>query len=79
MPFSPNSSLCSKNYPRIINYMRNYSGSRFRGSGFPAASGIKLIKEVLDSKTNDEFIQFLRYAKRLCTEVHSELYIALEI
>ena len=28
--------------------------------------------------TNAEFIIFLRYAKRSCTEVQSELYVALE-
>lgn len=31
-----------------------------------------------DSETNAEFIRFLRYAKRSCTEVQSELYLALD-
>ncbi|MCX7002106.1 MAG: four helix bundle protein [bacterium] len=30
------------------------------------------------SHTNAEFIRFLRYAKRSCTEVQSELYVALD-
>ena len=29
-----------------------------------------------DAETNAEFIRFLRYAKRSCTEVQSELYVA---
>jgi four helix bundle protein len=36
------------------------------------------IAEGFDSETNAEFIRFLRYAKRSCTEVQSELYIALD-
>jgi len=36
------------------------------------------IAEGFDSETNVEFIRFLRYAKRSCTEVQSELYIALD-
>jgi len=34
--------------------------------------------EGFDSETNAEFIRFLRYAKRSCTEVQSELYVALD-
>ena len=34
--------------------------------------------ERFDSETNPEFIRFLRYAKRSCTEVQSELYVALD-
>ena len=34
--------------------------------------------EGFDSETNPEFIRFLRYAKRSCTEVQSELYVALD-
>jgi four helix bundle protein len=33
--------------------------------------------EGFDSETNPEFVGFLRYAKRSCTEVQSELYVAL--
>ncbi len=36
------------------------------------------IAEGLDSDTNGEFVRFLRYAKRSCTEVQSGLYVALD-
>ena len=36
------------------------------------------ITEGFDSETNTEFIRFLRYTKRSCTEIRSELYIALD-
>ncbi len=36
------------------------------------------IAEGFDSETNPEFIRFLRYAKRSCIEVQSELYVALD-
>ena len=36
------------------------------------------IAEGFDAETNAEFIRFLRYAKRSCTEVQSELYLALD-
>ena len=36
------------------------------------------IAEGFDSETNGEFMRFLRYAKRSCTEVQSELYVALD-
>ena len=36
------------------------------------------IAEGFDSDTNAEFLRFLRYAKRSCSEVQSELYIALD-
>ena len=36
------------------------------------------IAEGFDSETNAEFTRFLRYAKRSCTEVQSELYVALD-
>jgi len=35
-------------------------------------------RRIIDSETNPEFIRFLRYAKRSCTEVQSELYVALD-
>ena len=34
--------------------------------------------EGFDSETNTEFIRFLRYTKRSCTEIRSELYVALD-
>ncbi len=36
------------------------------------------IAEGFDSETNADFIRFLGYAKRSCTEVQSELYVALD-
>ena len=41
-----------------------------------AGSSMHNIAEGFDSETNAEFIRFLRYAKRSCTEVQSELYVA---
>ncbi len=43
-----------------------------------AGSAMHNIAEGFDSDTNAEFIRFLRYAKRSCSEVQSELYIALD-
>ncbi len=43
-----------------------------------AGSSMHNIAEGFDSETNREFIRFLRYSKRSCTEVQSELYIALD-
>ena len=36
------------------------------------------IAEGFDAESNAEFVRFLRYAKRSCTEVQSELYVALD-
>ena len=43
-----------------------------------AGSPMHNIAEGFDSETNPEFVRFLRYAKRSCTEVQSELYVALD-
>ena len=43
-----------------------------------AGSSMHNIAEGFDSETNAEFIRFLRYAKRSCTEVQSELYLSLD-
>lgn len=43
-----------------------------------AGSSMHNIAEGFDSETNTEFIRFLRYDKRSCTEVQSELYVALD-
>lgn len=43
-----------------------------------AGSSMHNIAEGYDSESNPEFIRFLRYAKRSCTEVQSELYVALD-
>jgi len=41
-----------------------------------AGSAMHNIAEGFDSESNAEFIRFWRYAKRSCSEVQSELYIA---
>ena len=43
-----------------------------------AGSSMHNIAEGFDSETNAELIRSLRYAKRSCTEVQSELYVALD-
>jgi four helix bundle protein len=43
-----------------------------------AGSAMHNIAEGFDSETNAEFLRFLRYAKRSCSEVQSQLYIALD-
>ena len=43
-----------------------------------AGSSMHNIAEGFDSETNPEFVRFLRYAKRSCTEVRRELYVALD-
>ena len=43
-----------------------------------AGSAMHNIAEGFDSETNVEFIRFLRYAKRSCSEVQSELHLALD-
>ena len=36
------------------------------------------IAEGFDSDANTEFVRFLRYSRRSCSEVQSELYVALD-
>ena len=43
-----------------------------------AGSSMHNIAEGFDSETTPEFIRFLSYAQRSCTEVQSELYVALD-
>ena len=43
-----------------------------------SGSSMHNIAEGFDSETNMEFMRFLRYAKRSCTEVQSELYLAAD-
>jgi four helix bundle protein len=43
-----------------------------------AGSSMHNIAEGFDAESNAEFMRFLRYAKRSCTEVQSELYLALD-
>ena len=43
-----------------------------------AGSVMHNIAEGFDSETTPEFIRFLRYSKRSCSEVQSELYLGLD-
>lgn len=43
-----------------------------------AGSSMHNTAEGFDAETNPEFVRFLRYSKRSCTEVQSELYVALD-
>jgi four helix bundle protein len=43
-----------------------------------AGSSMHNIAEGFDSESDLEFVRFLRYAKRSCTEVQSQLYVALD-
>lgn len=43
-----------------------------------AGSAMHNIAEGFDSGSDLEFVRFLRYAQRSCTEVQSELYVALD-
>ncbi len=43
-----------------------------------SGSAMHNIAEGFDADSNAEFIRFLRYAKRSCSEVQSQLYIALD-
>ena len=51
----------------LKNQIRDASGSSMHN-----------IAEGFDAESNAEFIRFLRYAKRSCSEVQSELYVALD-
>lgn len=43
-----------------------------------AGSAMHNIAEGFDAGSNAEFVKFLRYAQRSCTEVQSQLYVALD-
>lgn len=43
-----------------------------------AGSAMHNIAEGFDGGSNAEFVKFLRYAQRSCTEVQSQLYLALD-
>jgi four helix bundle protein len=43
-----------------------------------AGSSMHNVAEGFDSGSNPEFIKFLRYAQRSCTELKSQLYVALD-
>jgi len=42
-----------------------------------SGSSMHNVAEGFDSGSNAEFVRFLRYAQRSCTEVQSQLYVAL--
>ncbi len=43
-----------------------------------AGSSMHNIAEGFDSGSNPEFIKYLRYAQRSCTEIKSQLYVAFD-
>jgi four helix bundle protein len=43
-----------------------------------AGSSMHNVAEGFDSGSNADFVRFLRYAQRSCTEVQSQLYVALD-
>lgn len=43
-----------------------------------AGSSMHNIAEGFDAGSNPEFVKFLRYSQRSCTEVKSQLYVALD-
>jgi len=43
-----------------------------------AGSAMHNIAEGFDGGSNAEFVKFLRYSQRSCSEVQSELYVALD-
>jgi len=65
-------------------YARTKEGSFARDYGLcdqirrAAGSTMHNVAEGFDSGSDAEFIRFLRYAQRSCTEVQSELYVALD-
>jgi len=69
----------SRNVYRLTNKLRFSKDYGLRNQIQDAAgSSMHNIAEGFDAETNPEFIRFLRYAKRSCTEVQSELYVALD-
>jgi four helix bundle protein len=58
------------------NFAQDFSLKRQIQSA--AGSSMHNIAEGFDSEMNAEFLRFLRYAKRSCTEVQSELYVAFD-
>jgi four helix bundle protein len=71
-------SLCKK----IYDYTRKaYFSKDFRLSGQITGGAISImsnISEGFDSLSNREFIRFLTYSRRSCSEVQSCLYVALD-
>jgi len=60
---------------------RNQFSKDYRLAGQITGAAISImnnISEGFDSKSNNEFIRFLTYSRRSCSEVQNCLYIALD-
>jgi four helix bundle protein len=65
---------------KYANY--KYSSKDYRLSGQITGASISImnnISEDFDAGSNNEFIRFLFYARRSCSEVQNCLYIAIDI
>jgi len=66
----------------IYDYTKRFDFSKdFRLSGQITGASISVmnnISEGFDAKSNNEFIRFLTYSRRSCSEVQNCLYIALD-
>ena len=66
----------------IYDYTKRFDFSKdFRLSGQITGASISImnnISEGFDSKSNNEFIRFLTYSRRSCSEVQNCLYVALD-
>jgi len=69
--------------PRLVDYLVLNTGLKtdfslkdqmYRSSG----SVMDNVAEGFDAGSNREFVRFLRYSKRFCTELPSQLYRALD-
>ncbi|MFP3870530.1 MAG: four helix bundle protein [Syntrophobacteria bacterium] len=66
----------------IYGYARRSEFSKdFRLSGQTTGACISIMNNIcegFDSRSNNEFIRFLTYARRSCSEIQNCLYIALD-
>ena len=66
----------------IYNYIKRPDFSKdFRLSGQISGASISVMNNVsegFDSRSNNEFVRFLTYSRRSCSEVQNCLYIALD-
>lgn len=66
-------------YKASKNNKEFYSDLRFRGQITAASvSVMSNVAEGFDGQSNKEFIKFLGYSRRSCSEVQSQLYVALD-
>jgi len=66
-------------YKASRNNKEFYNDLRFRGQITAASvSAMSNIAEGFGDQSNKEFIKFLRYSRRSCSEVQSQLYVALD-